>query len=609
MRDFFADWFHDSDWRKSKKKKSDHSVYNDRWDREDISRLFGDMPQFSNARTKLGDFTPTGKEAIADAFWSLYKSSPDLIEEGDMSPEYLINRRVIEEMLGMDEAERLRRYSVNDEIQAALGVVGLEPDLETLFDRVEQERHAAEQLKDLLDQLAKARQDKTDIDEMVERWKQDNNPKQDQPQDGQQKPQDGQQGDQQGQQGQQGDQGQQQPQEGQEGQEGEGQGDQPGQGAQSEGASGKDLDEMAERWGDQGDGEGEPEVPEDMQKQQSDAADKVDDLEEQVAEAMVEMEKSLDRVGSETRIQMRNPLNNAAKEAADLADTAAAWGVEPGELRRMDAQERLKLAKKLNTPYFRKIADIFGPMKNMMWAEQKRRVEWAKEEIHDVTIGSDIGRLLPQEMLNLSNPVTKQDFFRRHAEGKLLQYEMRGEIPLSRGGIIFCEDGSGSMEGEKELWAKGVMLCLLHLARKQKRPFHLIHFGSPGQVQVISFENPSDYSFDKIVEAAELFFNGGTDFHTPMNEALEILRSQFSKLGHVKSDIVFCTDDQCYVDAKFMHEFLAESERLQFTTYGIAITHHAPEADGALATMSEGKVVQVKDLLSGEDVREIFRQL
>ncbi len=96
-----------------------------------------------------------------------------------------------------------------------------------------------------------------------------------------------------------------------------------------------------------------------------------------------------------------------------------------------------------------------------------------------------------------------------------------------------------------------------------------------------------------------------------MTVALDILNKQYTKHGAVRSDVVFATDDECWVREHFMENYLAESKRLQFTTYGFAIPHLGQhvDPDGALHQMCEHKVIEIGDLLSGKDIAEVFGRL
>lgn len=542
------------DWLENgirKDELSERTIHADKWDREDLARTLQEISSFAGARDALADFTPTGGPAMGDAFLALHKADPHLLDEGEILPSHLINRMVMDEMSGLAETHRLRRFSVGDEVQAALSCASIEPDLETLFDRLRQEQKQADELEETLLQLAAAAgamgEAEADLDAMFAKM----------------------------------------------------------QGGNGEDGDGEDDSD--------GDGEGEGELTDEQKEQLEAAAQRAAELREQYEELKAKAQGQADELADALEEEaptitraLRSALAEASADAQKATDTALAWGLDPGELQRMDPEVRLEMARKLKSDRFHRIADLFGPMKNLMLSEQARRTSHAKEEIYDVEIGSDIGQLLPSELASLKHPLLRFNFLRKFAQRGLLQYALQGTERLARGGIIFCEDGSGSMSGERELWSKATMLCLLDLARRQKRTMHVVHFGGPGAYQLISFEQPSDFSFDRIVEAAEIFFGGGTDFETPMRVALEILQREFATTGGVKADVVFMTDGECWVREQFMDEYLDEMHRMQATTWGIDATGGRAARGGPLEQMTEGKVASVRDFLSGEDIRNVF---
>lgn len=639
-----------SDWTTSgvdPKRLSEEVVETDRWDREDRARMLKEMPQFAASKKKLGEFARTGEPAISDMFAVFLKAEPEILDQNKVKPGHLVNRRILEQAMELDVTERLRRYTVNDDVQAALSCETIEPDMETLFDMSAEQQKRAEEFEQALAALAQARQDGHDLDDMVRRWADQEDldlcetcngtgqvPDPNAPQGEEDGDGDGQ-GDGEGEG------------EGAGGAAGDGQGD--GEPADGDGGSGSatqpcpDCNGTGQGQG-QGDGEGEgegdgqpgdgkpskgkgsakqdnpgggtrgTELTDEQRQQMEEFAKQQEEIRKRIEAAQAEAEaagKDFEQEMNAIKATMRGAISDMLAKAEEAAresnEIAMTWGMEPGELQRLPAQERMDLAKRLNNERFRRVAKLFGPMRNMMLSEQQRKVIHTNEEVYDVTIGSDMARVLPQEILNLSpDSPAYLDFLRRFTEGKLLQYDMQGTERLAKGAIIFCEDGSGSMRGEREMWAKAVMLCLLHLARQQKRSFHLLHFGGPGQVKHIEFVKPQDYSLDRILDAAELFFGGGTDFATPMQQAMNLLDEEHKSTGRVKADVVFVTDDECYTTAEFMQQYLDFMHKVQSTTWGISVSG-ADRREGALDTMTEGKVATIKDFLTGEDIRGIFR--
>lgn len=112
---------------------------------------------------------------------------------------------------------------------------------------------------------------------------------------------------------------------------------------------------------------------------------------------------------------------------------------------------------------------------------------------------------------------------------------------------------------------------------------------------------------EKTLCAVELFFGGGTDFETPYNQAIDILRHQFNANGFVSGDIVMLTDGMCGVSDRWKEWFAEERRRLGFTSYGVLIGGE-PWTE-PLSELCEGKVCAAKDLVTGGGVRDVFRSI
>jgi uncharacterized protein with von Willebrand factor type A (vWA) domain len=367
----------------------------------------------------------------------------------------------------------------------------------------------------------------------------------------------------------------------------------------------RDLDELVSEWGDEND----PEDPENaeqaanFQQQQQLIQAQIDQLMAETEEAAAGLEQELANQAAGMKALMKAALERAANEADALAACARMWGLDPGQLIRLPAQKRLDLAKRMKNEKFERMADLFGPLERLLETEQQRRVIDVPEEVYDIGLGNDLERVLPSALADLFNPLRKLDFMRNYAEGKLPVYMMRGHERVARGGIVYCMDNSGSMAGDRELWAKAVGLCLLHLAKQQGRAFWGIHFGSSHEI--MEFDFSGEYSLDDVINFAEYFFNGGTNFVRPLSLALDRIRKQFDDDGAVEADIVFATDGMCGVPDTWKRDFLAEMERIGATIWGINIGGH--RTDEPMFELCGGKVATIADVLnSGKDVRELF---
>lgn len=264
------------------------------------------------------------------------------------------------------------------------------------------------------------------------------------------------------------------------------------------------------------------------------------------------------------------------------------------------AGEKLDLAAKLSkNDKLKKLSLLVGSLKEEMLSA--RRKVWSKRgaEVFDVSIGDDIGRMIPTELVSLRHKLLKNDFKKRYVEGRLFQYYLKEE--RGRGPMVICLDGSSSMDGNKELWSKGVCLTLLDIAKRERRKFNVVVFSSGGAplkiFESIGKEGLSGWGMkeSEIMELAEYFPGGGTNFEEPLNKAVSLLESSKFKGG----DIVFITDGESNVGDMFLKTFKETKERLRFKVYSVLIDLSERESWGTLSTFSD-KVTSVSKLTSKE---------
>lgn len=349
----------------------------------------------------------------------------------------------------------------------------------------------------------------------------------------------------------------------------------------------------------------------------------MDDLtgrQEQNAQSQQGLQEAIDSLGEELREgldskipgmkqALREGLKKARDEAKALHGMDQTWGTEPGALQKLPADKRLELAKKIkNAPKLKRLSELVGPMKRVMFAEQRKQSDHARDEIFNVEKGADLSRVLPSMLMYFKHPRLKRLFYRKYAERSLLQYELKGTDKLGMGGIVCAIDNSGSMSGDKEIWAKAVGLSLLHLARQQDRTFKGIHFGSKNEYKEFDFQKPEDFTMERIFEYAEYFYGGGTDLETPLAVGVKHLREEFDKEGVLRGDIIMISDGDGAVSEKFMDDVAKESEILGFQIFGVLIgssQHGLKEME----RICSGKVVPVFNLTSPDDVRSVFGKI
>ncbi|HEY0839563.1 MAG TPA: VWA domain-containing protein, partial [Vulgatibacter sp.] len=261
-------------------------------------------------------------------------------------------------------------------------------------------------------------------------------------------------------------------------------------------------------------------------------------------------------------------------------------------------------------------------------AARRRRIRRAPSELHRVTRGAQLARVLPGELASFASPQARMDFLRRFAERDLATYELEGSDRGGRGPLVICVDGSGSMRGARELWAKGVALALLEIARRQNRRVAALIFAGPDD-PLVRFElmEPRGRSrggrrrvnLPRVLDFATHPAGGGTDFEGPLREALRLLSESRLSGG----DVVFITDGAARLGEEFVRELHLAKRKLGFAIHGVLVdddkpaTNQAMGASGRPAEIERGErelrkvadeLISVSQLTS-QSVRGLFERI
>ena len=266
---------------------------------------------------------------------------------------------------------------------------------------------------------------------------------------------------------------------------------------------------------------------------------------------------------------------------------------------KMDLANKLVNSKKLKLMF-----ELVGSLSKEMLSV--RRSSWSKigSELYNVGLGDNLSNIIPSELTYLNNKYLRADFYKRFLEKRLFEYSLIED--KGRGPFIICVDTSSSMTGDKEIWSKAVSLTLIEIAKRQRRNFFIIIFSSP-EYPLKIFNSKSNYKFgfdgDDLIEFAEYFNGGGTNFEYPLNRAKEIISdSKFSK-----SDIVFITDGEASVSNDWLNEFIKLKKEKRFKVFSILIDLAGNERWATLDSFSE-KVLKISDLKS-DNLVELFATL
>jgi uncharacterized protein with von Willebrand factor type A (vWA) domain len=316
-----------------------------------------------------------------------------------------------------------------------------------------------------------------------------------------------------------------------------------------------------------------------------------------------QLKEDLKQIEGQASQRLKAEAIKVAQQLEDATEEAETWGNAIGTGQNSPPGQKLELGRRLaGNEKLKTLARMVGRMKFQALALRKKVFERASEELLEIEQGDALHRLLPNELLSLHHPLLRKDFQRRFLDRELIQYSLRGIEEKGKGPMIVCLDGSSSMSGDKEIWSKAVTLTLLEIARKQRRLFRSICFSSAETPLQILDMNPRDrYEIETktVMDLAEYFPGGGTDFQTPLDAALECLQQSRFKKG----DIIFITDGECQVSPEWAENFREEKARLGFSLFSILIDM-GPASLGTLKEFSD-RITTIKQL-TGEEAKDIF---
>src|SRR3989475_5407407 len=160
-------------------------------------------------------------------------------------------------------------------------------------------------------------------------------------------------------------------------------------------------------------------------------------------------------------------------------------------------------------------------------------------------------------------------FYSKVVTHSLLIYELWRSEEEPRA-VYLCIDNSGSMAGEKEVWAKASALALAHLALAEDRPVEVVLFGDAADpLRVVSMRPEDDAStrLEKLLDVASYFLGGGTDFVKPLSHVLDALEAGH----HTGSDLLFVSDGLCPIPEDFIRRFREAKERYDLRMTAVLI--------------------------------------
>ena len=284
----------------------------------------------------------------------------------------------------------------------------------------------------------------------------------------------------------------------------------------------------------------------------------------------------------------------AAEKAEEVQSIIGAWSNDPADLKRTPVNEAL-LERVRRSDTLRDISKYLGRFREIFAQCKRNGFAYGRGEKYSLELGNDLSRALTSELAMLATPQTQPLFLRKYQRRQIKQYRRREPIYKGAGDMICCLDESGSTSGELASWGKAVALTLLEIAESDGRKFALVHFSGPGSFKTDVFL-PKQYSMEDKIRAAETFLDGGTNFRTPLDEALRLMEED----GFENADIVFITDGECELSESYIEALRKVQTERRFTVTGVLLDQDDAGMDFSLKSFCQN--IYRTSELTGEQV-------
>jgi uncharacterized protein with von Willebrand factor type A (vWA) domain len=268
------------------------------------------------------------------------------------------------------------------------------------------------------------------------------------------------------------------------------------------------------------------------------------------------------------RWAIRRSLKKGLEEAQEAKQAVETFGRDEGGIQRIPITEQFRLADLLEkNPKLKEITKMLGRMRLEALSVKRSRIIHSSPVRRGVeTVGIEgIARVLPDELANLAIGEEGEDLFlKRLLDEDLLAYSYNNPVEETQGPILIAVDGSGSMAGPKEIWAKALAIATILQAKKEKRKSQGIIFGA-------SEKEIFDIDVDRLEDLATASFHMGTNFGPPLKWAEDHFRH------NPRADFLFVTDGICNLENERKTAFIQAKSSSGARCYSVLIGSDATE--------------------------------
>ncbi len=220
-------------------------------------------------------------------------------------------------------------------------------------------------------------------------------------------------------------------------------------------------------------------------------------------------------------------------KAEEVQSILGAWGDGSGNMESTPVNTELLNMVRQSTELM-DISKYLGRFREMFAQGKKNGYAYGRGEKYSLELGRDLSRAITSELVMLSTPESLPLFLRKYQRGQIKQFQRREPVFKGSGDIICCLDEPGSTKGNLATWGTAVALTLLEIAADGGRKLALIHFSGKDSFKPDLFL-PNEYTMQDKLNTAETFLDGGTDFETPLTEAIRLMTYE----GFENADVVF----------------------------------------------------------------------
>jgi uncharacterized protein with von Willebrand factor type A (vWA) domain len=268
------------------------------------------------------------------------------------------------------------------------------------------------------------------------------------------------------------------------------------------------------------------------------------------------------------RWAIRRSLKKGLEDAQEAKQAVETFGREEGSVERIPITEQFRLANLLGkNPKIKEIVKMLGRMRLESLSVRRSGITHSTPVRRGIeTVGIEgIERVLPDELTTLALAEEVEDLFlKKLLDEDLLAYSYKNPVVETHGPILLAVDGSGSMAGPKEIWAKALAIAAILQAKKEKRKSQGIIFGA-------SEKEIFDIDVNRLEDLATASFHMGTNFGPPLGWAQDKFKEQ------PRADLLFITDGVCNIGEAEKVDFIRAKTRTGAKCYSVLIGSETTE--------------------------------